>query len=65
MSRHFTDDQRMRMCGNKTRYADKKAARTAINCAMRNRGRHGRPNSLRAYPCPLCRGWHLTKGDNE
>ena len=58
-------EQRQRMCAAKVRYGDKRAAVTAMNLALRNRGRHGRPNSLRAYPCPVCRGWHLTKGREE
>jgi len=38
--------------------AAKKDAMTALNAAMR---RHSnRPEKLRAYPCPNCRGWHLT-----
>lgn len=62
--RRFTFDQRKRMCGDKNHYDDKKAAVSAKNKALRNRGRHGRPDSLRAYPCPLCHGWHLTKGED-
>jgi hypothetical protein len=54
-----------RMCSDKTRYADKRDAQTAMNKFKTKRGRHGRPERLRAYACPLCRGWHLTKGDNE
>ena len=51
------------MCESKVRYADKKAVQSAINAFANKRGRHGRPNALRAYPCPLCKGWHLTKKD--
>ena len=50
-----------RSCG-KQRYADKKSAVTKINALKKARGRHGRPEWLRAYPCPDCGGWHLTKG---
>lgn len=51
------------MCESKLRYRDKRDAQTAINAFANRRGRHGRPDSLRAYPCPICRGWHLTKGE--
>jgi hypothetical protein len=47
-------------CG-KRRYPDRKAAQSAINLLLRRRGRHGIPEALRSYPCPQCRGWHLTK----
>ena len=53
-----------RMCTGKTFYPDKKAAVTALNHQKKNRGRHGRPDGLRAYPCPYCRGWHLTKAEH-
>lgn len=46
------------MCGAKQRY-DKKSALTQINRIMR--GRHNKCESLRAYPCPHCSGWHITK----
>lgn len=49
-------------CG-KYRYPDKKAALSARNLRLRggrNR-RRNRPENLRAYPCPRCGGWHLTK----
>ena len=51
-----------RMCERKRRY-DRRDARTAINAFAKQRGRHGRPANLRAYPCPFCAGWHLTKAD--
>lgn len=44
-------------CG-KHRYPSKKDALTAKNAALKRR--HNRPKQLRAYPCPQCRGWHLT-----
>lgn len=51
-----------RMCGGKTRFDDKRAVLTYLNRYRRElRGRHGRPEELRPYPCPNCRGWHLTK----
>jgi hypothetical protein len=50
-----------RACG-KLRYPDKKAAVTFLNSFRHERGRHGRPEWLRAYPCPDCGGWHVTKG---
>lgn len=48
-------------CG-KARYPDKKSAVTAGNARTRGRQyrRRNRPESLRAYPCPRCGGWHLT-----
>ena len=46
-------------CG-KTRYPDKRAAVSQKNLIERgHRGHH--PGKLRVYPCPACRGWHLTK----
>ena len=50
-------------CGGKVRYASKKLAVTSKNRAM-SRRRH-RPKFLRAYPCPDCRGWHLTHQNNS
>lgn len=51
---------RQSMCERKLRY-DKRGARTMINAFAKQRGRHGRPDNLRAYSCPFCTGWHLTK----
>lgn len=48
-----------RVCESKQRYECKKSALTAINQAMRRR--RNRPDALKAYPCALCRGWHLAK----
>lgn len=51
-----------RMCVGKFRYVDKRAVQTFLNQYNRtSRGRHGRPEQLRGYPCPVCRGWHVTK----
>lgn len=49
-------------CEGKARY-NKKAALSAVNRRTRGRSeyRHNRPDFLRAYPCPHCNGWHLTK----
>jgi hypothetical protein len=47
-------------CG-KRRYMNKRDAITSRNHQLRKRGRHSRPMDLRAYPCPSCKGWHLTK----
>lgn len=44
----------------KNRYPDKKSALTARNAVLRGH-RRNQPKSLRAYPCPDCAGWHLTK----
>lgn len=57
----FQEFRDFRMCESKMRYRDKRDALTAVNSFRRNRGRHGRPNALRAYACPICKGWHLTK----
>jgi len=46
----------------KHRYPDKKSALTAINHRLHGHQRN-RPEYLRAYPCPDCRGWHLTKNN--
>ena len=51
---------RWRMCECKRRY-DRRGARSEINRFANVRGRHGRPEALRAYSCPFCGGWHLTK----
>lgn len=51
---------REKTCG-KTRYARVKDVRTALNAMAGVRGRRGRAEELRAYPCPKCHGWHLTK----
>ena len=59
----FSTEEYQAMCGSKKRLPDKRAAQTAINqFNSRGHGRHGRPEWLRAYPCPICEGWHLTKG---
>lgn len=44
-------------CG-KYRYESKKAAAKARNRAFARR--HKLPDRLRIYPCPACKGWHLT-----
>lgn len=49
-------------CRRKRRYDDKKAALTARNGILGSH-RRNRPENLRAYPCPFCRGWHLTRRD--
>jgi hypothetical protein len=49
----------MNLC-DKHRYPSKRDAITAINNRIRGHQRK-RPEYLRAYPCPACRGWHLTK----
>lgn len=42
----------------KKSYPTKKDALTARNSRMRSHRK--RPESLRIYPCPACRQWHLT-----
>lgn len=49
-------------CGKRA-YPDKKAAVSQINLSMKLRGRHGRAMALRAYHCPACGKYHLTKRD--
>lgn len=49
-----------KQCRGKRRYADKKAAVIEANLILKSH-RRNRPKALRAYPCPDCRGWHLTK----
>jgi len=44
-------------CG-KVRYPDRVAALLAL--AKAGRRRSGRREEARAYPCPKCKGWHLT-----
>lgn len=39
-------------------YPSKRDALTARNAAFQRR--HHRPDYLRAYPCSVCQGWHLT-----
>jgi len=49
-------------CNGKRRYDDKKAAVSEINRFRKTRrGAHGGPEDLRAYACPLCKSWHLSK----
>lgn len=44
----------------KIRYRDRVGALLALAAAQRKDG-PGRPKiEKRAYPCPDCRGWHLT-----
>lgn len=45
-------------CG-KNRYEDKRAALSAMRRCLQRHG-HGRPDDLEIYPCPRCRGWHLS-----
>lgn len=49
---------------DKAVYPDKKAAVSAMNVILRDH-RRNRPRHLRAYWCDGCRGWHLTKQDND
>ena len=51
--------RRSRPTCHKFRYADKRAALTALNARTTGHQRN-RPSFLRAYPCPDCGGWHLT-----
>lgn len=52
-------------CSGKTRYADKRAAKTALNSFQTSRRRskrraHYDPKELSIYYCDRCNGWHLT-----
>lgn len=46
------------MCGRKKRYREEGFAKRVA----RLRQGAGAP-PLRAYPCAVCRGWHLTSGE--
>lgn len=52
-------------CNKKFAYQDKKAALSAINLRTQGRSkvRHNRlpPGGLRAYHCPDCNFWHITR----
>ncbi len=43
-------------CRRKVRYRDENAANRMLRRCERRRGGH-----LRAYECPSCGGWHLTR----
>ena len=50
------DSDSMRMCGRKVRYRTKEdAVSAAARVSLRKKV------ALRAYRCPICHGWHLTK----
>ena len=46
-----------RSCGRKARYPSLAAA----ELVMETRRRRGATETLRAYPCRMCGGWHITK----
>lgn len=52
----MTDSDSMKMCGRKFRYVSKADAMAAASEALRRKA-----VALRAYKCPICHGWHLTK----
>lgn len=53
-------------CRRKRSFEDKKAVRTFMNHFMKEqRGRHGSPEKLAAYPCQYCKGWHITSQTQE
>ena len=54
----FTDEQLHRMCRRKMRYADEMGATAGAMCSLDRRPEVRR---LWVYPCPACKGWHLTK----
>jgi hypothetical protein len=43
-------------CKSKRRYTTEAFAQRVAMRATRQRG-----TPLRVYPCPLCKGWHITK----
>lgn len=47
-----------KMCESKRRFADQP---TADNFAAAMQKRHKAKKPQRAYRCPVCRYWHLTK----
>lgn len=51
-----SDSLKMRMCGEKMRYASKGEALSAASHVLRRKA-----VALRTYKCPVCGGWHLTK----
>ena len=58
---YITHTHVFRACGRKKQFT-KRLAQEAINHFNRTkRGRHGNAEALRAYPCPHCNHWHLTK----
>jgi hypothetical protein len=46
-------------CGEKRRYRDEVAAKLALS-RIATFGEQRETMPTRAYPCPICRGWHLT-----
>lgn len=52
---------------NKVQFPSLRAASTRINELLhgRRRQRRNRPGFLRAYLCPFCETWHLTKQQGE
>jgi hypothetical protein len=50
------------VCSEKDRHASEADAYAAASHRVGNR--HDKPAALRAYLCPDCRGWHLTKHAN-
>jgi hypothetical protein len=53
-----TSKRDRKMCNDKVRFANEPAALQAIT-RINPTGRKNKPN--RAYKCPKCRGYHLTK----
>jgi hypothetical protein len=53
---HAKRRARRRMCDDKIRYRDHDEAVRMVHKAGQRRG-----TPLRAYPCDLCTGWHITK----
>jgi hypothetical protein len=49
--------RRRRCVSAKTRYRDHTSAAAALTKIQRKGG-----DLARCYPCPLCKGWHLTSG---
>lgn len=49
-----------RPCADKTRFHSGGQARKALTGIRKRGSREAEKRPSRAYPCPHCRGWHLT-----
>ena len=57
----WTQKHKKKMCNRKQRYSDEFSARAKAKIDIDG----GKARKLWVYPCPLCRGWHLTKKPNS
>lgn len=52
---------RVLLCHDKERFGSGAAARRSLRVVRRiGEHREGQGKPMRAYPCPDCKGWHLT-----